>query len=55
MPMTSGKQRSIFSVITPQIRMKGDGYDGYPRFRVQLSLPTTTITAGTSFSMLQTC
>ncbi len=53
--MTSGKQRAIFSVITPQIRMKGDSYDGYPRFRVQLSLPPSTIPASTNFSMLQTC
>lgn len=35
--------------------MKSDGYDGYPRFRVQLSLPSTTILGTTEFSMLPEC
>lgn len=55
MPSTEGKQRSIFTITTPQIRMKSDGYDGYPRFRIQLSLPPTTILGSTGFSMLPAC
>ncbi len=35
--------------------MKNDGYDGYPRFRVQLTLPFTTITGSSAFTMLSDC
>lgn len=45
MPATSGKQRSMFEIVTPQIRMDKNGYDGYPRFKVRITLPSSTVTA----------
>jgi hypothetical protein len=53
MPATSGKQRSTFSITTPQIRMDKNGYDGYPRFKVKITIPSTTVTA--LFSMQTAC
>lgn len=53
MPSTSGKQRSTFSITTPQIRMDKNGYDGYPRFKVKFLLPSSTVTA--TFSLLTAC
>lgn len=51
MPSTTGKQRSTFSIVTPQIRMDKNGYDGYPKFKVKITLPVSTVT---SFFSLQT-
>lgn len=53
MPSTPGKQRSTFSIVTPQIRMDKNGYDGYPRFKVKFTLPSSTVTA--TFSLLTAC
>ncbi len=53
MPSTSGKQRSTFSIVTPQIRMDKNGYDGYPRFKVKITLPSSTVT--NLFSLLTAC
>ena len=54
MPQTYGKQRSVFSIVTPQIQMKGDGYSGYPRFRVQITIPLSTV-ASSGFAMTSNC
>lgn len=53
MPSTSGKQRSTFSIVTPQIRMDKNGYDGYPRFKVKITLPSSTVTS--LFALLTAC
>jgi hypothetical protein len=53
MPSTSGKQRSTFSITTPQIRMDRNGYDGYPRFKIKIKLPDTTVT--TLFTLQTAC
>jgi hypothetical protein len=39
-PSSSGKQRATFTMSTPEIRMSASGYDGYPRFRVRITLPS---------------
>lgn len=53
MPATEGKQRSTFSITTPQIRMDKNGYDGYPRFKVKITLPSSTVTS--SFALQSAC
>lgn len=53
MPSTDGKQRSTFSITTPQIRMDKNGYDGYSRFKVSFLLPSSTVTA--SFTLQTAC
>ena len=39
-PSSTGKQRATFTISTPQIRMSASGYDGYDRFRIQITLPS---------------
>jgi len=53
MPSTDGKQRSTFSITTPQIRMDKNGFDGYPRFRISFLLPQSTVTS--NFQLQTAC
>ena len=49
-PSSNGKQRSTFTLTVPAITMSANGYEGYSKFRVIITIPSSTV-SGSSISM----